>query len=147
MTFSLVPDSPEKTAGDAYFDSMGQLQAAVAERKYTEAAALVRENLRHLPAWVQEWSRDYGSFDIRSIPALEQGGTVLALVGDDEGLARMREFVQDTPVLRPWAEDVDGHEKDRRLFPAIVEAVNENPNCLQTDVKTIVREVDGRGAV
>lgn len=144
MTFSLVPDSPEKTAGDAYFDTMGQLQAAVTERKYTEAAALVRENLRHLPAWVQEWSRDYGSFDIRSIPALEQGGTVLALVGDDEGLARMRELVQETPVLRPWAEYVEGHEKDRKLFPAIVEAVHENPNCLQTDVKSIVREVDGR---
>lgn len=144
MTFSLAPDLPEKTAGDAYFDTMGQLQAAVTERKYTEAAALVRENLRHLPAWVQEWSRDYGSFDIRSIPALEQGGTVLALVGDDEGLARMRELVQETPVLRPWAEHVEGHEKDRKLFPAIVEAVHENPNCLQTDVKSIVREVDGR---
>lgn len=144
MTFSLVPDLPEKTAGDAYFDTMGQLQAAVTERKYTEAATLVRENLRHLPALVQEWSRDYGSFDIRSIPALEQGGTVLALVGDDEGLARMRKLVQETPVLRPWAEYVEGHEKDRTLFPAIIEAVHENPNCLQTDVKSIVREVDGR---
>lgn len=30
---------------DAYFDTMGRLQAAVTERNYTKAAALVRENL------------------------------------------------------------------------------------------------------
>ena len=143
MTFSPVPDSPEHTAGDAYFDTMVQLQAAVTERNYTEAAALVSENLRHIPAWVQECSRDYGSFDIRSIPALEQGGTLLALVGDDEGLARMRELVQETPALRPWAENVERHEKDRKLFPAIIEAVHENPNCLQTEIKSFVHETDG----
>lgn len=49
IRFSLVPDAPERTAGDACFGTLGQLQAAVTERKYTEAAALVRENLRHLP--------------------------------------------------------------------------------------------------
>lgn len=141
---SRVSDSAKHTSGDAYFDTMGRLQTAVTERNYTEAAALVRENLRYLPAWVQECSRDYGSFDIQSIPALEQGGTVLALVADDDGLARMRELVQKTPALHPWAEHLERHEKDRRLFPAIIEAVHENPNCLQTDVKSLVHEADGR---
>ena len=144
MTFLSVPNSPEDTAGDAYFDTMGRLQAAVREHNYAEAASLVRENLRHLPAWVQEWSRDYGSFDVRSIPALEQGGTILALVGDDEGLARMRRVVETTPELSPWAENVERHEKDRKLFPAIIEAVHENPNCLQTEIKSLVHETDGR---
>ncbi len=35
----------------------------------------------------------YGSFDVRSIPALEIGGTMLAFIGDHEGLEVMRRMV------------------------------------------------------
>ena len=66
------------------------------------------KNLSIIPEWVKETRRDYGSFDIRSIPALEQGGTMLALLGDEEGLARMRRIVASSPELEPWTEEVEG---------------------------------------
>lgn len=134
----------EGAIDDPYFDTMALLQEAVKKRDYTAAATLVRENLRHLPALIQEWSGDYGSFDIRSIPGLEQGGTVLALVGDDEGLQRMRELVLAAPELSPWFRFVERHEKDRNLFPAIIEAVHEHSGCLQSEIKGLVGEPDGR---
>jgi hypothetical protein len=34
----------------------------------------VRENLDNIPDWVNETRREYGSFDIRNIPTLQQGG-------------------------------------------------------------------------
>jgi len=120
------------------------MQAAVSNRDYEGAARLVRENLRYIPDWVKENCIEYGSFDISSIPALEQGGTVLALIGDEEGLARMHEIVASVPELEPWSEQVELHQRDRRLFEAILAAVTANPNCLQTEIKELVGEADGR---
>ena len=86
--------SDRRRASDAYFDTMSRSQAAVSKRDFEEAARLVRENLDNIPDWVNETRREYGSFDIRNIPTLQQGGTVLALLGDDEGLAQMREVIR-----------------------------------------------------
>ena len=129
-------DKPRVT--DAYFDTMTRMQDAVSERNFEEAARLVRENLKYISDWVKETRRDYGSFDISTIPGLQQGGKVLALVGDDEGLVRMTEIVASVAELEPWIEEVKQHQHDRRLFQAILELVAAQPNCRQTDVKGLV---------
>ena len=120
--------SRERRTSEAYFDSMSRMQAAVSSRDYEGAARLVRENLQYLPEWVKEWRQDYGSFDIRSIPALQQGGTILALVGDEEGLTRMRDVVASSPELEPWLEAVERHQYDRRLFESVLKLVAGRPN-------------------
>ncbi|MCI0430651.1 MAG: J domain-containing protein [Rhodospirillales bacterium] len=135
--------SHEGHVSDAYFDTMTRMQTAVSSRDFKGAARLVRKNLQHIPDWVKETRRDYGSFDISSIPALQQGGTVLALVGDEEGLSRMREIVASVPELEPWIKEVERHQNDRLLFMAILNAVATHPNCLQTQVKDLVGVPDG----
>lgn len=92
-----TPRSGGRRASDAYFSTMAQMQAAISKRDYEGAARFVRENLQYISDWVRETRSQFGSFDIRSIPSIEQGGTVLALLGDDEGLARMREIVASVP--------------------------------------------------
>ena len=129
---------------DAYFESMARLQGAIATQAFDEAARCVRESLRYIPDWVRENVHEYGSFDIATIPALQQGGTVLALVGDDEGLDRMQEIVNSNPELEPWRAEVEQHLSDRVLFDTILAVVTGNPNCLQTDVKTLTGMADGR---
>ena len=136
--------SREHRNSDIYFASMSRLQAAVSKRDYEGASRLVRENLKYVPQWVEETRRDYGSFDIRSIPALEQGGTMLALSGDEEGLAGMLEIVASLPELEPWIEEVERHQENLRLFKSIQELVAAQPNCLQTAVKGLIGEEDGR---
>ncbi|MDE0123663.1 MAG: DnaJ domain-containing protein [Bryobacterales bacterium] len=133
-----------RSVSDAYFGSMQRLQTAIAKRDYENAARHVHHNLHHMTNWVREFRREHRSFDISSIPALQQGGTILALVGDDEGLARMREIVASVQELEPWAEAVERHLCDRRLFAAILELIGAQPNCLQTDVKGLIGEKDGR---
>ena len=127
-----------------YFDSMGQMQDALSKRDYGTVAKFIHENLRCLPAWVKETVHDRGSFDISSIPALQQGGTILALLNDREGLDRMHEIVAHVSELEPWAEKVEQHRHDRRLFESIQKLVATRPNCLQTEVKGLIGEVDGR---
>ena len=147
-----LPELPVKKAtrasqnrnGESYFDTLARLQDAISKREYENAGIFVRQNLEQIPGWVKENRREYGSFDIPSIPALQQGGTVLALLGDDRGLARMHEIVSTIPEFQARAEAVERHLDDRRLFQAIVEAVTAHPNCLQTEVKKLVDEADGR---
>ena len=123
---------------------MGNMQEAASKRDYERAARLARENLRQVTAFVRSTKRSYGSFDISSIPALEVGGTLLALVGDDEGLAELRRIVTSNRDLDRWIETIERHEEDRRLFTAILEAVRQDPGCHQTDMKSFVGIEDGR---
>src|SRR5262249_33159139 len=64
-----------------YFTTLVKLQEAISKRHYEQAARLTRENIRQVASFVSKTRQEYGSFDILSIPALEQGGTMLALVG------------------------------------------------------------------
>ena len=144
----LVADRPsqplENGASSSYFDTVSRMQVAISRRDFDAAAVLVRENITYIPEWVKGNLQQYGSFDISSIPSLQQGGKVLALVADKEGLSRMRTIVDSTPELEAWCEDVRQHQDDLQLFMAIQEAVTSHPNCLQTDVKGLVGEKNGR---
>lgn len=131
------------SVSNSYFDTMSKMQVAISKRDFQGAARCVRENLRQIPKWVKETRHDYGSFDIDSIPTLQQGGTILAIVGDDDGLAEMLQIVTSVPDLALWIEEVKDHQEDRHLFEAILEAVKTSPNCLQTDVKALVGVEDG----
>ena len=139
----LAPAPTSRDVVDRYYATMAQVQGAMSRRDYDAAARAVRENLKLIPAWVNATRREYGSFDISSIPGIEQGGIALALMGDDEGLAEMRRIAAQTPELEPWSDRVEQSGKDRQLFRTIMEAVEASPGCLQTDVKALVGEADG----
>jgi len=120
------------------------MQAAIAARKYHEASQLARHNVRQLPSFVSETKREFGSFDIRSIPALEVGGTMLALADDGDGLQEMKRTVESLPDLHDWNERIVQHFDDLRLFRDVIAAVRQHPNCLQTAVKGLVGATDGK---
>ena len=136
--------SDKNSVSDVYFRTMEKMQEAISKRDYKKAGRLVRENLEYIPGFVKETRAEYRSFDISSIPVLQQGGTILALLNDNEGLVRMQEIVASMPELFPWVENVERHQRDLPLFQAILDAVKKHPNCLQTEVKGLVGETDGR---
>ncbi len=136
---------PSRDTGEGpYFNTLMSLQEAISNRQYGRAAQLTLENLRQIPGMVSASSRSYGSFDIQSMPALEQGGTMLALAGNSVGLEEMRGLIASVNELTPWADAVDRHEQDLRMFTDIVKAVEENPGCLQTGMKALIGADDGR---
>jgi hypothetical protein len=137
-----TPSTIQSNSSD-YFATLVKLQEAISKRRYQQAAALTRENMRQVSALVQNTQLEYGSFDISSIPSLEQGGTMLALIGDAEGLMEMQQIIRATPELSPWSSTVDQHEEDRRLLAAIMMAIEENPECIQTDLKELIGTKDG----
>ena len=144
LALEVSPRSPRNGTGDRYFDTLLRLREAIANQEYEDAAKLARLNLSYIPGWVKESCQQDGSLRVTSIPALEQGGTILALVGDLDGLTSMQEIVESTAELEPWAKRVERHQDDLRLFELILDAVGRSPGCLQTDVKGLIDEEDGR---
>ena len=140
----LASHSRMNEIGDLYFDTMSRMQKAISSNNFEDAIRLIRLNLRYIPDWVRATRRQYGSLEVSTIPALQQGGTILALAGDKDGLDEMQEIVTSTTELAPWTQSVKQHQDDLLLFGAILDAVTEHPNCLQTEIKELVGEADGR---
>ena len=140
----LASHSRMNEIGDLYFDTMSRMQKAISSNNFEDAVRLIRLNLRYIPDWVRATRRQYGSLEVSTIPALQQGGTILALAGDKDGLDEMQEIVTSTTELAPWTQSVKQHQDDLLLFGAILDAVTEHPNCLQTEIKELVGEADGR---
>ena len=126
-----------------YFTTLRNMQEAISKRKYQQAAVFTRENMRQIPGLVRDTQLEYGRFDIQSIPSLDQGGIMLALVGDTEGLKEMQQIVRSAPELQPWISTVEQHEEDHRTLTALMTAIEHHPGCLQTDVRELIGATDG----
>ena len=130
-------------ASRSYYDSMEVMEQAISRTRYTEAVPLILANLEHLATFVESIV-DNNERVPPSIPVLERGGRVLALMGDADGLKRMREIVSGTKGIGWFLDDVDRHEQDMEMFQSIRQAVRNNPKCVQSDVKVLIGEADGR---
>ena len=137
----VLPPFPRAT--DCYFFTSCGMQYAVSKCDFERAANLGRESLQYLAGFVNETCNAYGTFDIRSIPPLEQGGRILALLGDGEGLSQLEHVVNEIPELEPWKAKPAEHWEDLHLFRHIEAAVRCNPYCLQTDIRHLVGHHNG----
>ena len=144
----ILPNDPDAEAwdkvSDAYFDTLSRINTAVSKRDYKAASQLVHQNLEYISDFLKEYSSEFNSPNIDfNFAEIHIGGMIFALLGDDQGLARVREIVTSFPILKPLIEKVDQHQRDRLLFQAIIDAVAAHPHCLQTEVKTLIGEEDG----
>ncbi|AUQ99317.1 DnaJ domain-containing protein [Phaeobacter inhibens] len=131
-----LPDQP-------YFTQMEHLRSGVTEKDYQKAAAAARASL----PWVRKWLMDPRGSEDRlelSIPALSQGGTMMAFVGDKDGLMELRKLVQEFDYLEPFKDEAENHFIDMDLFNRIREAITAKPGLLQNRLKTELDVSDGR---
>jgi len=126
-----------------YFSALGDMDQAISRRDFAAAATAVRASLELIPAFVESARCGRGSLP-PSIPALERGGTMLALIGDRAALTAMVDLVKRTPELVDRVGSVEAHMADLETVAAIEAAVHRNPGCPQTQMKTLIGATDGR---
>ena len=134
--FFAQPPSP-------YFQTRERMDSAIFYRRYDAAAQFARENLDHIFDFVNDVILNRGRFDIPSVPALERGGTMLALADDSAGLERMREVVAAIPPLVSRIPAIEKHFRSRDLFRRIPDILAQRGPCLQTEMKHLLGETDG----
>jgi hypothetical protein len=128
--------------GDNYFNLLEALQRAIAERRYEDAAGTARDSIAPLRKWLKNPKGDGERLQIR-IPALQQGGTMLAITGDRNGLEKLRDLVDEFEHLEAYRPDVVKHLQAIELFNRVRQVIKSKPGVLQNTMKAELGEDDG----
>ncbi len=129
--------------GQAYFSQLQALQESISDRRYPDAAAAARKSLPLIRKWLED-PRGNGKRLSLNMPALTQGGTMLAITGDRNGLAMLHDLVSEFDHLEEYRTDAEKHLAAIDLFDAIRKAVAAKPGILQNKMKSEVGVEDGR---
>jgi hypothetical protein len=131
--------------GQPYFVQLERLTSSVSAKDYRAAAAAARESLRLLREWLSDPRGNGQRLDIR-IPALSQGGTMMAIVGDWDGLCELRRLVQEFDHLEAYRKEAEEHFVDLDLLERLRMAIRSNPGIPQNRIKAELGLDEGRRA-
>ncbi|WP_259987430.1 exonuclease domain-containing protein [Sulfitobacter sp. S190] len=134
--------SAQMPGGD-YFALLEKLQNAISEKRYADAAKAAHLSITPLRDWLSD-PRGHGERLHLRIPALQQGGTMMALNGDTKGLSKVIDLTREFDHLEPYRSDAEKHLKSAELFERIRQLVASKPGVLQNKVKAELNEQDGR---
>lgn len=129
--------------GQAYFSQLQALQESISDRRYSDAATAARKSLSLIRRWLED-PKGNGKRLRLNMPALTQGGTMLAITGDRKGLAMLQDLVSEFDHLEEYRADAEKHLAAIDLFNAIRKAVAAKPGILQNKIKSEVGADDGR---
>lgn len=127
----------------SYFTQLERLTSSVSAKDYSAAAAAARASLPLLRTWLEDSRSDGQRLDIR-IPALSQGGTMMAITGDQDGLSELSALVQEFDFLEAYRVEAEEHFVDLDLFNRIRDVICAKPGVLQNRLKTELGIDDGR---
>lgn len=111
-------------------------------RKRGEAAralAAALELLQLVPALIEETTRLYGGFDLSSIPPIEEGCVLAAILQSSTALDTIESIVIERPELAPWREVVAKGRQDMATVAALEQHLASEPGSVQSDLgRTLV---------
>lgn len=140
---SAAAGPPQSPATNPDLQALVRLDRALLERDYAAAARQVRECLATLPRRFRERIGIHPLLPTTRLIELEQGGTAMALVGDEDGLNEMRRVVESVPGLERWIPKVAKHQLACDIVPKIEELIRSHPICMQRDMKHLLGVADG----
>ncbi len=126
-----------------YFELSNSIVNAKARGDFRAASRAARLTYPLMAAVVRQMKSEYGSFDICTSHAVHTAGTLMAAIGDREGIQELRSALQLTPELRAWLPFADEAESDTDLVDKILTTVTAHPGVKQQDLKVEI-EGDGR---
>jgi hypothetical protein len=154
---SVCPTSQNVTAGNEipktsklvgaaavkrYFELSNVITVAKAGGDFATAVRAARETYPLMPAVVRQMKIEFGGFDICTSHAVHTASTLMAVIGDRQGISELRETLQATPELRGWLPFAEEAQADADLVDRIMAAVNAQPGVKQKELK---EKIDGDG--
>jgi hypothetical protein len=125
-----------------YFELSNSIVNAKARGDFRAASRAARQTYPLMAAVVRQMKSEYGSFDIATSHAVHTAGTLMAVIGDREGIQELRTALQSPPELRVWLPFADEAETDADLVDKILTTLTANPGVKQKDLKV---EIKGDG--
>lgn len=100
-------------------------------------------SLPKIPALIKETKREYGSFDLKSIPAIEIGLNFWAVFENKAKLTQVQILVNQYPDLEPWTKNVNESFETLDLVCKIIELLKKS-SVKQNEIKSIIGQTDGK---
>lgn len=135
---------PKDSVPDRYFQLHAKIEEAQKAHDYRTAILYARQTYPLLPAFVKACKREYGRFDIQRSIAVDTGSTLMAVMGDREGIAELRKALSETLELQMWMGAAETAEKDADIVDKILDLVSREAGVLQADLKKHLAMEDGR---
>lgn len=129
---------------DLYFDIMGQLIAAKKKGDINNLLIHCQGSLGLLESLIKYNKKEYGNFDLKTIPALDNGLIYFAVNGNTGQLKNIQDIVYYFKDLHQYKDKVDTAFVRRDLAANIYQYVKSNPNCPQTNLKKNIDCDDGK---
>jgi len=118
---------------DEYYALLGKIQDWKSKKNYKKMLASCVKSLPLLPKLVENTKKEYGAFDISSIPAIEVGCRYWAAMNDKATLEVVKQVVASVAELQEgWGEEVEAAFEDEKLSARLQEYIKENPGILQS---------------
>lgn len=133
-----------QSVSQQYFALHEQIQAAQKKRDYSTVASLSRQTYELLPDFVAACKREYGRWDIRSSVAVHTGGTIMAVLQDEEGVRLLQQTLATVDELDPWRSVGESAAEDMRLVGRMMTVVSEHPGILQSALRDHLPDADTR---
>ena len=130
---------------DQYYREIDLADSLRKDGRAPEALQAALANVSRVHALVSETIREFGRFDLGSIPPVEAGANLAAVLGDASALREIRAVVESKPELAPWLEVVNRAEQDLESVRAIRQLVLQEPGVIQSSLGKRIG-IDGRRA-
>jgi len=128
-----------KEAERRYFELLDRIQNCEKESKYAEMLQYCEQSLPLLPGLIRSTTKEFGSFDISEIPAIELGCKYWSALGDIDSLSLVKQAVNRNPVLREGCEEIVVRAFDQAgLAHQLCEHIRDHPGAIQTDLGSIL---------
>lgn len=129
---------------DLYFAIMGQMTEAEKKGDINNLLMHCQGSLGLLESLIKYNKKEYDSFDIKTIPALDKSLIYFAINGNTRQLKNIQDIVNYFKELHHYKDKVDIAFARSELTSKIYQHVEANPHCPQTDLKKNIECDDGR---
>ncbi len=130
---------------DRYYEQILEPVKLHKRGQTAQALAMALELIALVPSVIEETTSFHGQFDLRSIPPIETGCILAAILRDVGALDKIEMLATAHQELVPWCAVVEGGRRDMALVAAIRGHLAANPGAVQSELGRTLG-CDGRQA-
>lgn len=129
---------------DTYYKLLNNILWHKKSKDYKKMLLECEMSLSLIEPLIIDTKREFGKFDLTSIPAIEIGSNFWAVLKDDKNLNILKELVGFFPELSAWKESIDKAFLMKGISSKINEYVKNNSGCMQKELKKNLNFNDGK---
>ncbi len=127
-----------------YFSFLDKIREHKKDKDYKEMLMHCQLSLSLIEPFIEYEKKEHGSFDISSIPAIEEASVFYGVYGSVGQLKNLKELVENIPELKPWEATVERGFLIAEITSKLYKYVKDNPGRLQREMKNYLGYDDGK---